>query len=408
MKLFFNYLIIANLSICFFLLVYHFLLRKETDHRFNRTYLLIALAASLALPLFRISLPSLPVLEETLPTYWLPEIQVTPLQSNTTFQFSFWFLVQLVYALGAGVFFLLFLIRLSKIIAAIYRSPRMKDGSLWLVELNNSGEVFSFFKFIFIGKLLSITADEKQQIVRHEQIHISSYHSLDILLINLVGILFWFNPFIKTYRKAFIQLHEFEADARSVDRGEVDSYCCLLAKAALELSGYQLANHFTNSLTLKRIEMMKTIKTKISNWKVISIASAAIVFCLVMGCANTRSLSKSSKNEVYSQVDELPTFGNGPQYIELYDSIAKKLVYPEEARKKGIEGKVFTKFVVEKDGTVTNVSVVNGIGSGCDEAAVNVIKQLPQWNPGKKDGKIVRTSFVIPILFKISDQKKGD
>jgi len=75
--------------------------------------------------------------------------------------------------------------------------------------------------------------------------------------------------------------------------------------------------------------------------------------------------------------------------------------------KKGIEGKVFTKFVVEKDGTVTNVAVVKGIGYGCDEETVRVVKLLSKWNPGKKDGKIVRTNFTLPIVFQLSEPKKG-
>lgn len=152
---------------------------------------------------------------------------------------------------------------------------------------------------------------------------------------------------------------------------------------------------------------MKSVKTKISTWKVTSIVGAAFAFCLVVGCANTKSLSSSSKDEVYDQVDELPTFGSKPQYTELFEFIANNLTYPKEAVEKGIEGKVYTKFVVEKDGTVTNVSLEKGIGHGCDEAAAQVVKSLPKWNPGKNKGKIVRTSFVIPIVFQLNQKKAG-
>jgi TonB family protein len=315
--------------------------------------------------------------------------------------------------LGLNFFFFVFLVRLLRIVKAVYQSSKIRIGSVWLIELTGDREVFSFFKFIFISKSLQLSELEKKQIIRHEQVHIDNFHSFDILLVNLISILFWFNPVIKTYRKSFVQLHEFEADARSVENYDVNEYCSLLAKAALNSSGYRLANHFTNSLTLKRIEMMKTIKSKISRWKVISIAGVAITFCcLVAGngfvSAQAEQKNNSSSNEVFDQVDELPTFGSSPQYTELYEFIAKNLQYPVEARKKGIEGKVFTKFVVEKDGTVTNVSVVKGIGYGCDEASAQVVKSFPPWNPGKKDGKIVRTSFVIPILFKMSEPKKGD
>jgi len=414
MKPFINYLIEANLSICFFLLVYQILLRNETDHRFNRVYLLLALVISVALPLFRVQLPSLLTFEQPLSTYWLPEIQVTPVSSGNAIQLnSFWFWISSIYFLGAIIFLAIFLARLSKIGNAIYRCSIVKNESLWLIEFNGKKEVFSFFKFIFISKSLQLSEIEKKQIIQHEQVHINNYHSFDILFVNLLGILFWFNPFIKTYRKSFVQLHEFEADARLVENYDLNEYCSLLAKAALNSSGYQLANHFTNSLTLKRIEMMKTVKTKIARWKIISVTTITISFgCLIAGggivLAQADQKNNSSSNEVYNQVDELPTFGDKAQYTELYEFIGKNLVYPKEAREKNVEGMVYTKFVVEKDGTVTNVSVEKGIGSGCDEAALNVIKQLPHWNPGKKDGKIVRTSFVIPINFKVSDRKKGD
>jgi protein TonB len=146
---------------------------------------------------------------------------------------------------------------------------------------------------------------------------------------------------------------------------------------------------------------MKTVKTKISRWKIGSIASAGLAFCLVVGCA--------SKDEVFEQVDQLPTFGKDSQYVELYEFIGKNLRYPEEARNSKIEGKVFAEFVVEKDGSLSNVKAVKGIGHGCDEEVVRVIKSLPaEWKPGEKNGKIVRTKFTLPILFQLSEPKKAD
>ncbi len=356
MSPFINYLIEANLSICFFLLIYKMLLSKETDHRFNRAFLLLSLVISMTLPFFHFEIPSLLVIGKELQTYGLPEIKITTL-TEPVIQFDssgFW--ISSIYFLGVVIFLTIFLFRLLKIGKAIYGSPIIKNEPVWLIELKNEGEVFSFFKFIFISKSLHLTENEKQQIIRHEQVHINNYHSFDILMVNLISILFWFNPFVKTYRKLFVQLHEFEADARSVESYEVNEYCSLLAKAALRSSGYRLANHFTNSLTLKRIEMMKTVKTKISGGKIVSIAAIAFTFCcLVVGNgfvqAQAEQIKKSSSDEVFDQVDELPTFGTKPNYTELFDFIGKNLRYPDEARKSKIEGKVFVEFVVEKDGS---------------------------------------------------------
>ena len=86
--------------------------------------------------------------------------------------------------------------------------------------------------------------------------------------------------------------------------------------------------------------------------------------------------------------------------------MSENLTYPKEAVKNGIQGKVFVTFVVEKDGKITNVKALRGIGGGCDEEAVRVISMMPNWVPGKQKGKPVRVQFNIPVQFKL--EKKTD
>jgi protein TonB len=76
--------------------------------------------------------------------------------------------------------------------------------------------------------------------------------------------------------------------------------------------------------------------------------------------------------------------------------------YPAQARRMGIEGKVFVEFVVDKDGTLTEVKTVKGIGAGCDEEAVRVIQSAPKWKPGKQRGRPVKVRMILPIIFKLS------
>ena len=108
---------------------------------------------------------------------------------------------------------------------------------------------------------------------------------------------------------------------------------------------------------------------------------------------------KPDKNGVYQIVEEMPKFPGGEN--ALMDYVAKNVVYPKEAQEKGISGRVFVGFIVEKDGSVNEVEVVRGIGGGCDEEAVRVIKALPKWEPGKMKGKPVRVSYMMPIIFKL-------
>lgn len=103
--------------------------------------------------------------------------------------------------------------------------------------------------------------------------------------------------------------------------------------------------------------------------------------------------------EVFSVVEQMPSFPGGEAQMMAY--ISKNLKYPEIAYKSGIQGRVFVKFVVERDGSITNVVVQRGIGGGCDEEAVRVIQSMPKWNPGKQKGETVRVSYMVPIFFKL-------
>ena len=102
---------------------------------------------------------------------------------------------------------------------------------------------------------------------------------------------------------------------------------------------------------------------------------------------------------VFHIVEEMPIFPGGYQKMEQFCESNTK--YPQEAREKGIQGRVFVKFIIEADGSITNAKVMRGIGGGCDEEAVRVIMSMPKWIPGKQRGKAVRVSFALPIFFKL-------
>ena len=108
---------------------------------------------------------------------------------------------------------------------------------------------------------------------------------------------------------------------------------------------------------------------------------------------------KPDKNGVYQIVEEMPEFPGGEN--ALMDYVAKNVVYPKEAQEKGISGRVFVGFIVEKDGSVSEVKVLRGIGGGCDEESIRVVKAMPKWKPGKQEGKPVRVSYLMPITFKL-------
>ena len=109
-------------------------------------------------------------------------------------------------------------------------------------------------------------------------------------------------------------------------------------------------------------------------------------------------------DSVFQIVEQMPEFPGGAE--AMMKSIAGNVKYPEAAIDKNIEGRVFVSFVVEKDGSVSNVKVLRGIGGGCDEEAVRVISSMPKWKPGMHRGEPVRVSYQIPIWFKLEDTQE--
>jgi TonB family protein len=520
MNAFLNYLLEASIGLCLFLLVYQLFLRKETSFRLNRMFLLIAMIASVTFPLLKLNtadspVPSLNLSVESMAAEELAYAGDDVVLTGSKSSLSTWQIISIIYAAGLLVFLVVFIIRLSGMLKALKQSPAYSYKDHYIVELKNQDSPFSFFNYIFIGNTPPLSEKETQQIIEHESIHAKLYHSFDILLLNTLGIIFWFNPVIRMYKKILVQLHEFEADARAVSTQDVDAYCNLLARVALHSVDYKLANHFSNSLTVKRIEMMRTLKHKIKSWKIAAVAAFLPILFFVVSCQdqvespvvsesgaypaqvqqaidrlkasnpevdfivvppsgpnpkdfegkhathlsyidgqavieseaalsietgkdengnairymiftyNTRKKALPTKDqgktagEVYeetlgrnnkSQIDGEPIFlaveqmPEIPGGIDAFRSrINKKLQYPAQSKRIGIEGKVFIKFVVKKDGTLTNFEILKGINQELDLEALRLLKTEAQgWKPGSQNGKPVHTQFVMPISFELS------
>ena len=99
---------------------------------------------------------------------------------------------------------------------------------------------------------------------------------------------------------------------------------------------------------------------------------------------------------IFSYVEQPPVSG-----YDLTAYLSKNIHYPDAAREANIEGRVIVKFVVNEDGSISDVQVVRGIGSGCDEEAKRVVMAMPKWKPGKQNGKAVKVYFTQPISFKL-------
>lgn len=111
--------------------------------------------------------------------------------------------------------------------------------------------------------------------------------------------------------------------------------------------------------------------------------------------------STTSDNEkVYQVVGQQPNFPGGKE--ELFKYLAYNMIYPADAAKNKVEGRVLVTFVIEHDGSISNVNVVNSVYPSLDKEAIRVVSEMPKWIPGKANGKTVRVKYTIPITFRLS------
>ncbi|CAN5267456.1 hypothetical protein BH09BAC3_BH09BAC3_23410 [soil metagenome] len=411
MSSFIRYLIEANIGLIIFLIVYWLLLKNENQFSLKRAYLLLALAASCLFPLITIDIPInngvIAELEMAMTSHWLPEIVVGEKTSQPTPEsnsLSIWNFIIIVYWTVVGVLALIFAIQLIRIIGIYYRSKKYKRNKHLICESDEPKPIFSFFNFIFIGQANKLTSQEKEEIIRHESIHASRFHSIDIILISALGVLFWFNPIIRLYKSLLSQLHEFEADVASVQSNHIDNYCMLLTKVALRSSGYSLVNHFSYSLTLKRIHMLKTMKRKIQPWKITAVAAVVPILFFVFACHQSENPEELRKDEVYKVVEEVAEPIGGMTNFLM--SISRTIVYPNSARKDEVEGTVYISFIINQDGSVSDYKVLKSLRKDLDDEAIKVLKEANRagWTPGKQNGVAVNLEYTIPFRFSLKDQ----
>ena len=106
------------------------------------------------------------------------------------------------------------------------------------------------------------------------------------------------------------------------------------------------------------------------------------------------------ETDIFTLIEEPPTFPGGEENRIIF--FKENVKYPPVAREKNIEGIVYIQFFVEKDGSISNPTIVNDIGGGCGEEALRVVKNMPKWYPGKRRGNAIKSQFILPIKFILS------
>ncbi len=422
-----TYALETGLCWLFFYALYAIWLHKETFFRSNRIYLIGTLLLGLLIP----AIDFLPVQQpETIQDFagYLNEVTILANGNITTPDSSMDIgaALVLIYKIGLAFFFLRFLLGIGGLFRLFIGSQIVRKENYVLVYTRRKHTPFSFMHFIFVYQNMDFSEAEWQQVLLHEKTHIEGGHTLDVLLTEVLGILFWFNPLIYLYKNAIRNVHEYLADAAVIKTVPTVHYGRLLV--AYALPGFRMANNFNHSQLKQRIMMMtKTQSPKQALAKYIFLLPIALLMLFVFSCQEpiteteiieevkalpptTKVIEAEKRADVYSVVEEMPRFPGCEESNEdrkkcseqkLLQHIYTNLVYPKEARDAGIEGMVVVSFVVEKDGQITNPEILRSVGGGCGEEVLRVISTMPNWVPGREAGKAVAVQFNLPVRFKL-------
>ena len=491
-----------------FYMFYRLLLSRETFHCVNRIVLLTTAIASFILPLCVITLHKTVVIELTEThvdfegmTMMIEEAEQQPFwQTAAVIAFFIGMVATLGYTLSN-------VLRVWLLISRSQQHPQ-PDGTVICVTSFDVSP-FSWMHYIVLSQ--SDYEAQDASILAHERGHIRRHHSLDLLLVDTLTALQWFNPAMWMLRQDLRAIHEYEADAAVLSQGiNMRQYQYLLIQKAVSHCGYSVANGISHSTLKNRINMMLhknssrasllkllalvpivgialamqaetvndyvyTEKTQTPPKKVIKkgkanaqikmgnktiqvkktekIASGKTKEPLIMidGKRSTtvemealdekridhiNVLKEKAATEIYGAegingvieiktkkpvlldvvvkteaqtepddkpfdvVEQMPEFPGGTP--ELMKYVSTNVKYPKEASKDGVQGRVVVQFVVEKDGSISEVEVVKKVNEHLDAEAVRVVNAMPKWKPGKQKGENVRVKYTLPISFRLS------
>lgn len=414
----------GSLTLAIGLLFYRLVLEKLTFFDWNRLFLLVLLALSVLIPFlsFEFANPEIALAEFTLPTF---EIGQVPVQSTSIgwLDFIFW-----IYWIG-------FAVAMTRVVAGLLKpffQLQLVDKITYQghkIAVHPSFEPASYFGYILLPSFDPEDQDQRQ-ILLHESVHVTKKHSFDLLFTHLFKAIFWFNPLVYLFEKLLREVHEFQADQGVTQSFSQFDYSRLLLRLIVKDKSWQLTNNFNQFQTKKRILMMNREKSNsVSKSRFLMVLPLVSLLILVFACDQNLAddetinpdnvvevinengdselkemvngkLIEVSADEIFDVVEDQPKPVGGMQAWNEY--LAANINYPAQAKEMEIEGTVIAVFVINTDGSITDVELLRGIGGGCDEEALRVIQNAPNWEPGKQRGREVRTRMRLPIRFKLS------
>jgi TonB family protein len=452
---------VAVLIVVFYMF-YRLLLSKETFHRVNRVVLLSTALLSFVLPLCVITTHQTVVLDA------VPVVSVGDLRSEVLEEESsatLWqTVIPILYIIGVLATLSHTLLSVWKVMMLVRRSERypQADGTT-LCVVKDDVPPFSFCSFIVMNH--SDYEANDAAVLAHERGHIRLHHSCDVLLVDLLTALQWFNPAMWMLRADLRAIHEYEADGAVLSQGiNARQYQYLLITKAASIGGYSIANGISHSTLKNRITMMLNKKSPRSSFMKLLVLVPIVGVALALNAETVNdyvyqqppkkivkkgkqnaatkignnsvkiitdtaskvrvdkpgesvqpSTTKKEAKEVFTTVDknpeffdvveQMPQFPDGP--AALFEYLGKNIRYPKAAMEADMQGRVIVTFVVMKDGSIGETKVVKSVSPELDEEALRVVQSMPNWTPGMQKGQAVNVKYTIPITFRLDDTKKN-
>lgn len=405
-----HYILQVNIYLLVFYGFYKLLLDKETYFTLNRIYLLSAGLLSLAIPFLRFEwFTEQPVTQPfSVGAGQLNDLMTEVMVGNVTpDRFSLGNLAVSIYLVGVLFFFGKFIWQLLSIRKLLKRTDK--------------GTAFSFFKHKRIDKNLP----QLSTIQKHEEIHIRQYHSMDIILFEVLTIFTWFNPVIYAYKNGIKHIHEYLADEEAAKvQGDKAEYALLLLSKAFGVPQSSLTNSFFNkSLIKKRIFMLHKPRSRKAAILKYGMFLPLFAIALTMSSATIRNNKNIKKiadeiplntpieviKEVVQETINKPAAPQSvkkatvtgqttgiiePGWEDFYKYANRAIRYPYFAYRVKLQGNTMIKFKVA-DGMVENAAIVAKLGEGCDAQVMRVIVSYTGYKHVKDGDYTLKVKFLL-------------
>ena len=439
------YILQVQICIALFWLAYRLFMRRSGAFGNNRIYLLALIGASFAIPAVSIPVwPSAPAVQGTIAVgdfeAWFAAVQETEAAAPLGWQtVAGWICLAGILAMLAGVAY--HLLRMAR---AVHRSQVTKLGNARIVRNEKIVAPYSFFNYIFIGEK-EAGSREYPQIVAHEMAHVRLGHSYDSVFAQAMLVLFWWNPFVWLWNRSLKEVHEYQADDAVLNQGyDSKQYITLLIGTLADIHP-EFVSGFGYSLIKNRLLMMTRQKGRFAPLRLMAaipiLAGTLMLFSFtekpreatapaglteqtvvtgspapMTGTASETTAPKTERTaqpaaqpqtapppeEPFVVVENMPKFQGG-DVMAFRNWIMREVKYPADAIEKSIQGRVLIQFVIEKDGTVSEVTALENPNKILADESVRVISSSPKWTPGTQRGQEVRVRLVLPVDFSLSD-----